>query len=577
MRTRKMNRLLLMIAILLGVGISGIYIGCAETNVYAEEAEDEDEEQETRGGLDKVPAIDSSHRSFIFIGDSYQVGAFCGKEEFSWLDYLLLAHENEMDAVYRNEVIGYGFAKNKIKYLNLIKEVDSIIADKTSITDVVTICGYNDHNCVSFLYDGMKNYVDHIRTTYPNARIWIFPVEWTTDENLENVKKVHETVKKYADELGVIVCTEPEYVIYGDRISADGIHPTVAGQIALGNAIADALKLSRNAHSDTAVNGLYTVEKLDKSRTTYYENGVRQWNLTGFCKKDDKLYYVVRGDVSTGSSGVLKGWNTETKCSEWRYVVNGVVDDSYTGFAENENGWWYIKNGQVDFNLTSIKKGTVKGQNDWWYVRGGKVQFIDTFGENENGWWYCDDGKVDFNLTSVKKGTVKGQNGWWYVRGGKVQFIDTFGENENGWWYCDDGKVDFNLTSVKRGTVKGQNGWWYVRGGKVQFTDTVAKNEYGWWYCKGGKVQFTDTVARNEYGWWYCKGGKVDFNYTGLAKNEYGWWYCSKGKVDFNYTGIVRNQYGAWFCKGGKVRFDYSGTVNYNESEYIVNNGKVVE
>ncbi len=537
--------------------------------------------QSNIGGLDKVPIINDEQRSFIFIGDSYQVGAFCGKEEFSWLDYLLLAHEDEMEKMYRNEISGYGFAKSEIKFINLLKEVDAIVDDKDSITDVVTICGYNDQNCLDYLYDGVKTYVEHIRATYPNARIWIFPVEWTTNENLERVKKVHEIVKGAADELGYIVCTGPEYVIMGDRICPDGIHPTVAGQIALGNAIAEALGLSRYVHSDEPANGLYTVKKLDQSRTSYYEDGVRQWKLNGFCKQDDTIHYLKDGDLYTDVSGILYGWDTSAKENKWYYVVNGVVDEKYTGFAENENGWWYIQNGEVDFEMSKVIKGTVKGKTGWWNVKGGKVQFTDSFAENENGWWYCKNGMVDFDKTGVIKGTVKDETGWWNVKGGKVQFYDSFAENENGWWYCKNGMVDFNKNSVIKGTVKGKTGWWNVKGGKVQFYDSFAENENGWWYCKGGKVDFNKNsvikgTVKSETGWWNVRGGKVQFGDT-VANNENGWWYCRGGKVDFNFEGIARNQNGNWYCKGGKVVFDYSGTVNYNGAEYKIKNGKVVE
>lgn len=122
---------------------------------------------------------------------------------------------------------------------------------------------------------------------------------------------------------------------------------------------------------------------------------------------------------------------------EWYCVLDGNIDYSYNGVAENENGWWKIKNGKVDFSYTGLAK-------------------------NENGWWYCKDGKVDFGYYGI----VKNENGWWKVIAGKVDFTyNGLAENENGWWLLQGGKVDFDYN----GLAINENGIWVLEGGKVNF------------------------------------------------------------------------------------------------------------
>ena len=195
----------------------------------------------------------------------------------------------------------------------------------------------------------------------------------------------------------------------------------------------------------------------------------------------------------------------------WRYVKNGKVDPSYTGFAPNQYGIWYLNNGRVDFSANGVFKGYVDGELAWWYVEGGKVTFKDTVAKNQYGWWYVNDGKVDFSFTG-------------------------FEYNKYGLWYINSGKVNFGANGVYKGYVDGELAWWYVKNGEVTYTDTVAKNQYGWWAVTDGKVDFSvNGFAQNQYGWFVIEGGKVNFGVNG-----------------YRY-GYVNGKYGIYKVKNGQV------------------------
>ena len=119
----------------------------------------------------------------------------------------------------------------------------------------------------------------------------------------------------------------------------------------------------------------------------------------------------------------------------WAMYVDGVVDTSYTGIAQNRNGWWRIENGYVNFNAQSIY-------------------------QNEYGWWKCTDGKVTFKEQEI----YQNQYGWWKCTDSKVTFKETgIFKNKYGKWYCKDSKVDFN----KNGKVKYNGKTYTVKNGKV--------------------------------------------------------------------------------------------------------------
>ena len=241
---------------------------------------------------------------------------------------------------------------------------------------------------------------------------------------------------------------------------------------------------------------------------------------------------------------------------DWYYYVNGEIDYSYTGFAENINGWWYLEGGKVIFSKTRVTRGIVNGEDAWWNVKNGKVIFTDTVAQNEYGWWRIEEGKVNFKF-----------NG--------------FAENENGWWYLEEGKVIFSKTRVTRGTVNGVNAWWNVRGGQIIFNDTLAKNEYGWWRIEEGKVNFQfNGFAENEYGWWYLEEGKVIFSKTRVTKGTVNgvnaWWNVVNGQVIFANT-LAKNENGWWYIENGKVNFTYTdqlnSTSNLTNSFFLTNIG----
>lgn len=99
---------------------------------------------------------------------------------------------------------------------------------------------------------------------------------------------------------------------------------------------------------------------------------------------------------------------------EWYCTLNGRIDYSYNGIAQNENGWWKIVNGKVDFSYN----GLANNENGWWFLQGGKVDFdYKGLAINSLGTWVLEGGKVNFNYN----GSYTFSGSTWNVKGGKVQ------------------------------------------------------------------------------------------------------------------------------------------------------------
>ena len=169
--------------------------------------------------------------------------------------------------------------------------------------------------------------------------------------------------------------------------------------------------------------------------SSYVDSSGRRWNhkggyQVGQWEAHGKLSRYIEYDMPNK-------WIVKFDDGNWYYIVDGKVDTSFTGVAQNENGWWYCKNGKVDFSYNGI-------------------------GKNEYGWWYCENGKVTFEYNGIVK-------------------------YEDKWYKVTNSKVDFSYN----GLAKNENGWWMLQGGIVDFDyNGLCVNEYGTWVLEKGKVNF---------------------------------------------------------------------------------------
>lgn len=133
---------------------------------------------------------------------------------------------------------------------------------------------------------------------------------------------------------------------------------------------------------DTSVNG---IQKRDGT-WMYFTNGMVDTSVTAMVEKLGILWYVNAGYVDFNKSGLVEhegsllyvryGQNVtsfsglaRSDDGNWLYVTNGVVDESYTGFAKYADNWWYVVGGTVAFTYT----GTASNDTATYNVTNGLV------------------------------------------------------------------------------------------------------------------------------------------------------------------------------------------------------------
>ena len=292
----------------------------------------------------------------------------------------------------------------------------------------------------------------------------------------------------------------------------------------------------------------------------YVLKGDIQWTYTGVAYNEYGAWYFRNGDLIWDYTGL--GCNID---QNWIYFENGRPNYSYTGMAQNEYGWWFVRNGFVDFTYT----GMACNEYGWWYFNKGYIDYTYTgLAANDYGIWVYNNGNLDFNYN----GMFCSNNTWYYIINGQVSNYTGMAQNEYGWWYFKNGNLDWDYT----GTASNQYGTWFYKGGTINwgYTGMIYVNNQ-WKYVARGRIDNYTGMACNEYGWWYFRNGDLDWNYTGMAENEYGWWYYQNGKLDWSYTGLGHNEYGDWYYRDGRIAWDYTGMLYADGSWKYVTNGKI--
>lgn len=181
----------------------------------------------------------------VFIGDSY------GQVTDSWIDKV--GHKLGLvggETMFKISQGQYGFSSPNRQWLSLLQERESMIPDKLAIRRFIVCGGLNDSEYTNNLATDITNFVNYVKTNYPNAHIYLGCIGWTKVEasvtQRNNMQKVLYLYQRAADLFGLgqsisylsgVEYVMHEYAYYDDTLT----HPTSAGQVFLAEAIYNAL------------------------------------------------------------------------------------------------------------------------------------------------------------------------------------------------------------------------------------------------------------------------------------------------------------------------------------------------
>lgn len=192
-------------------------------------------------------------------------------------------------------------------------------------------------------------------------------------------------------------------------------------------------------------------------------NGEGWWHVVnGWVDTSSGIYSTTDGTFKfvNGKLDRTANETVETYRNQYCYLVDGKVDETYTGLGANENGIYWFMDGKVNETYNNVVEDTIGLIKDGGsiYIHNGMFDpSAETIANDASSWWKIRNGVVDLSYN----GLANNKNGWYYVKNGKVDFsYDGTAQNENGIWYVAKGKVDTGFNGHAYG--------YYFTGGKAQ-------------------------------------------------------------------------------------------------------------
>lgn len=212
------------------------------------------EEAITQGGFNEL--LSQSHkRRIVFIGDSYGDGWTPDGTFPNWIDktaaFLGLSQNDYIKQSYGGAGFGKPSSAGNQYVPNLINLAYQNIANPETVSDVIMGLGYNDYiyaNDATTIKNGVNTAIAVSKQRFPNARIHIFAIGFTTDHEIQY--KLRKVYTAYSTTLA-----DFEFYNISDALgetalfSTDGIHPLENGQQYIALSVVRGINGVRDIHT----------------------------------------------------------------------------------------------------------------------------------------------------------------------------------------------------------------------------------------------------------------------------------------------------------------------------------------
>lgn len=192
---------------------------------------------------DQIDELREPTKKYLFVGDSYADGYTPDGNVTPWQSIVkdkLGLSDSQYNTVHQG---GFGFARPaQYNYYTLI----NALSNDEDLTDIVIGGGYNDQGYgYADVNTGINNVVTLCASKFPNAKVHIAFIGWSKNAQAKSslIYTYHYYNVACNNNPSVDFMMNTQYALhdYFNQFSSDGIHPNLAGQNAIANAVYDAL------------------------------------------------------------------------------------------------------------------------------------------------------------------------------------------------------------------------------------------------------------------------------------------------------------------------------------------------
>lgn len=323
---------------------------------------------------DQIDELREPVKKYLFVGDSYADGYTPDGDVTAWQAIIKTKLGLDDSQYVTTHQGGFGFGRPaEYNYYTLI----SALADDSDITDIVIGGGYNDNASTQVdITSGITSVYNLCKTKFPNAKLHIAFIGWSKNAAaktaLQSTYVFYKSGCEAHADIDFMINTEYALHAYFSQFSSDGIHPNLAGQTAIANAIIECLKKGcANITYRTSSIGIDPIEGgafagtwaggsiLDNGITTLSFNG-NQGTMT--FSPAVTLSGKTPLKIGEMNSGVFVGDSTYRCCGMTPAVVQ-TSDNKYHSlmlFVIVSGGSVYIQNALVNSDGTNYDTMTIK-------------------------------------------------------------------------------------------------------------------------------------------------------------------------------------------------------------------------
>lgn len=233
-----------------------------------------------------LKSLNRIQRNVIFVGDSYLQGYLPTGQIKNWG---MFAVDKSGVATYTiKSYQGAGFSE-ETSFVNrrFAQLLDSVSASD-SVTDIIVCGGYNDRNATKDkVYAGFKEFCDIAKNKFKNAKVRCSMIGWSDlPERYDSLRRCESWYRECCQLNNVEYMEDPQKAARNaSYFTVDHVHPNLAGQDAIGTAVASYIPTTNGSGITKISNTKYQIiipssdtQNLDIAnyvydlRMTLYEN-----------------------------------------------------------------------------------------------------------------------------------------------------------------------------------------------------------------------------------------------------------------------------------------------------------------
>lgn len=207
-----------------------------------------------------LKSLNRVQRNVIFIGDSYLQGFLPTGQIKNW--GLFAVDKSGITTYTIKSYQGAGFSEETSFVNRRFAQLLDAVAASDGVTDIIVCGGYNDRNATKDkVYAGFKEFCDIAKTKFKNAKVKCSMIGWSDlSDRYDSLRRCESWYRECCQLYGADYMEAPQQAARNaSYFTVDHVHPNLAGQDAIGTAVAEYIPTTDGSGITKITNSRYQI------------------------------------------------------------------------------------------------------------------------------------------------------------------------------------------------------------------------------------------------------------------------------------------------------------------------------